>query len=111
MEPRKILNEVMQELGLNGKIRLRRVPMKHKIASFSFRTNTLRLNRNLLELLSEEELRYIIRHELVHLKVKDLNHGSLFLEEMKKFYSEKEIEKIERRIFEKLILLGKISFI
>uniref|UniRef100_A0A7C3RN33 M48 family peptidase n=1 Tax=Archaeoglobus fulgidus TaxID=2234 RepID=A0A7C3RN33_ARCFL len=47
----------------------------------------------------------MIRHELVHLKVKDLNHGSLFLKEMKKFYSEKEIEEIERSIMEKVILL------
>jgi hypothetical protein len=61
MEPRKILKEVMQELELNGKITLRRVPMKRKIASFSFRANTLRLNRNLLEFLSEEGAQ--IRHK------------------------------------------------
>lgn len=103
MEQRRILKEVKEELGLNGKIRLRRVPMKRKIASFSFKTNTLRLNRNLLELLTEKEIRYIIRHELVHLKVRDLNHGSLFIEEMKKFYSEKEIEEIEEGVIKKLV--------
>lgn len=103
MDPRKILKEVIEELGLNEKIRLRRVPMKRKIASFSFKTNILRLNKNLLDLISEEELRYIIRHELVHAKVKDANHGDEFTRELQKFYTENEIKEIEENMIKKYL--------
>lgn len=101
MDPRKILKEVMEELDLNEKIRLRRVSMKRKIASFSFKTRTLRLNKNLLDLISEEELRYIIRHELVHAKVKDANHSDEFARELQKFYTENEIKEIEENMIKK----------
>lgn len=108
MDPRKILKEVMEELGLKEKIKLRRVPMKRKIASFSFKTKTLRLNKNLLGLISEEELRYIIRHELVHAKVKDANHGDQFARELQRFYTDKEIKEIEENLIKKSLKLKEL---
>ncbi len=104
MEGLKILlDEVKEEVGVTDDIKLRVVPMKQKIASLSLKTKILRLNRNVVEKLSAEELKYIIHHELIHLKIGDVNHGSLFLDELKKAYSIDEAANLEIRIIEKLI--------
>ncbi|ADC66325.1 conserved hypothetical protein [Ferroglobus placidus DSM 10642] len=77
----KLFKEIVKELGLEG-IRIRIVPMKRKIASFSFKTKTLRVNRRVTELLDYELVRYIILHELVHFKINDANHGKRFLKNL-----------------------------
>jgi len=104
MERLKILlNEVKEEIGLKDSVKLKIVPMKQKIASLSLKTKILRLNRDVVGKLSDEELRYIILHELIHLKVGDVNHGSLFLDELKRTYGISEATNLEIRIIERLI--------
>ena len=98
----RLFRIMVKEFGLE-KVKIRIVPMKRKIASFSFKTRTLRLNRNAVEILDEEQLKFIILHELIHLKIKDINHGSLFLEELRKHYSKEEAEQIELEIIKTLV--------
>ena len=98
----RLFRSMVKEFGLD-EVKIRIVPMKRKIASLSFKTRTLRLNRNVVEILDEEQLRFIISHELIHLRIKDVNHGSLFLEELRKHYSKEEAEQIELKIIKTLV--------
>ncbi len=93
-----LLKELMQKMGIKENVRLKIVPMKQKIASLSFNTKTLRLNQKAVEILEDEELKYILSHELIHLKIRDINHGPLFMEELKKYYSDEEARRLEFRI-------------
>ena len=99
---RNILKELMQSIGIKENVKLRIVPMKYKIASFSFHTNTLRLNKKVTQILNSEEVRYILIHELIHVKTKSVNHGEFFQKELEKYYSAKEAQKLEEQIIEKL---------
>ncbi len=98
----RLFRKIAKELGLEN-VKIRIVPMKSKVASISFKTRTLRLNSNAVKVLNEEQLKFVIFHELIHIKVKDANHGSLFLKELRKRYSEEEIEQIELGIIEAFI--------
>lgn len=99
----RLFRNMAKELCLEN-VRIRIVPMKRKIASFSFKTRTLRLNRNVIDIFDEEQLKFIILHELIHAKIEDVNHGSLFLRELEKHYNKEEAEKIESKISETFIL-------
>jgi hypothetical protein len=101
-EVKTLFKETIEEMKLEG-ITLRLVPMKRKIASFSFRTKTLRLNRWVIETLDPEIVKYIILHELVHFKLNDVNHGKEFLEEFGKFYTAEDTKRIETKLIRKLI--------
>jgi predicted metal-dependent hydrolase len=97
-----ILQELMKEMEISENIRLKIVPMKKKIASLSLATNVLRFNRNVVKFLNDEEIRYILIHELIHLKIRDVNHGSLFLRELSKYYNPRETYHLEIEIIRKL---------
>ena len=98
-----LLREVKDEVGIREDVKLRIIPMKHKIASLSLEKKVLRLNKNVIEKLSDEEIKYILLHELVHLKVKDVNHGSLFFGEFRKHFRPEKIKEIEVSIIYKLL--------
>ena len=100
---KKLLNELMKEIEIDETIKLRIVPMNQKVASLSFKTRVLRLNRKAVEVLNGEEIRYILTHELIHFKIKDINHGSSFLCELEKHYSLEEAYNFEVEIIGKLL--------
>ncbi len=98
----RLFRDIVEELNLE-KIQIRLVPMKKKIASFSFKTKTLRLNREVVKVLDYELVRYIILHELVHLKINDVNHGKTFFEEFGKYYTETDSKILEIKLIQQLI--------
>jgi len=100
---KETLHELMKEMEINETIKLKIIPMKQKIASLSFKTRVLRLNRKAVEALNDEEIRYILTHELIHFKIKDINHGSSFLCELKKYYSSEDTYNFEIEIIKKLL--------
>ena len=100
---KKILHELMEEMKINEGIKLKIVPMKQKIASLSLKTKTLRLNEKAVNVLSDEEIRYILIHELIHLKIKDASHGSSFLHELRKHYSPEDGYNLEIKIIKKML--------
>ena len=101
---KNLLIELKKEVGVDKDVKLKIIPMKEKIASLSIYTKILRLNRNVVEKLDEEELKYILLHELIHLKVNDVNHGSLFMKELEKYLEFEKTREIEIEIIKKLIL-------
>jgi len=95
----KLLREAMKlvEVKDNG-LRIVLYPMKRKIASISFKTKTIRLNKNVIQNLDDEALKYILIHELIHYKTKSTQHDTKFWEELEKLYSREEVLEIENRI-------------
>ncbi len=86
MELRKLLEEVLGKLGLEGEFRIKVKPFKRKIASISHRTRTIYINKTCVEVLTEEEIKFVLAHELLHLK-----HGKFhtfkFEQELKKLFN------------------------
>lgn len=105
---KNLLIELKKEIGVDEEVKLKIVPMKEKIASLSIDTKILRLNRNVIEKLDEDELVYILLHELIHLKVNDVNHGSLFMRELEKYLEFEKIRETEIEIIKKLILEKRV---
>ncbi len=100
---RKMFEQAKQALGMEDSVRLVLYPMKYKVASVSIKTATLRLNKNLVGLLTDDELHYILVHELVHLKLKSLNHGEEFYKLLHTLYQPEKSEEVESKIIKKLI--------
>ncbi|AAB99223.1 TPA: M48 family metallopeptidase [Methanocaldococcus jannaschii] len=96
MKDRKILNEILSntinELNLNDKkanIKIKIKPLKRKIASISLTNKTIYINKNILPYLSDEEIRFILAHELLHLKYGKY-HINEFEEELLFLFPNKE---------------------
>ncbi|WP_457613972.1 M56 family metallopeptidase [Methanocaldococcus sp.] len=96
MKDRKMLNEILNntinELNLNDKkadIKIKIKPLKRKIASISLINKTIYINKNILPYLSDEEIRFILAHELLHLKYGKY-HINEFEEELLFLFPNKE---------------------
>ena len=100
---KNLIDEIKSLLNIDDTINIEIKPMKQKIASFSFKTKTLRLNKFVVENFEKELLYYIILHELIHYKVKSTNHNLKFENELKKHFSEQVCYEIELKIIQKLI--------
>jgi len=67
----KLLKELKEELGIKEEVKVRLKRFKFKVASVSLSKRVIYLNSELVKKLTDEELRYLLAHELLHLK-----HGS-----------------------------------
>jgi len=76
-----ILKKLKEEMEIEDDIQIRLKPMKKKLATISLRSKEIRLNSNLVCSLSEEEIKIILIHELLHLKY-GIFHTSEFLEDL-----------------------------
>ena len=68
MKLKRLLGEVSKSLNLRGNVKIRIKPLKGKVASISHRSRTIYLNKKCLEVLTEEEIKFVLAHELLHLK-------------------------------------------
>jgi len=96
----RILKEAKKMVGVNENVRIVLCPMKRKIASISLRTRIIRLNKNVIPKLSDEVIRYLLVHELIHFKIKTLAHNSAFLEELERVYPTEKRQEIENQIID-----------
>lgn len=76
MDVRGIFEEERRRLGVSANLRLE--PRKTIIASASLRTDTVYLNSEFVPRLEEGEVRYVIAHQLVHLKLRTVHHPPEF---------------------------------
>ncbi len=104
-----LLERAKQAVGVEDNIKLVLYPMKYKVASISLRNKTIRLNKNLLELFDENELCYVLVHELIHIKHSTLNHGEEFYKALYKSFLPEEADEMENRIVKKLINVININ--
>ncbi len=100
---RSLLEQAKRVLGIEDSVKLVLYPMKYKVASISLKTKTIRLNKNLIELFTDDEIYYILTHELIHIKLATLNHGEEFYKLLHTLYPPEKFEELENRIAKKLI--------
>ncbi len=98
---RSLLEQAKRVLGIKDSVKLVLYPMKYKVASISLKTKTIRLNKNLVELFTDDELYYIFIHELIHLKLKSLNHGEEFYKLLYTMYPLERSMELENKIIKK----------
>ena len=82
---RSILEELTNLIGLDQPVYIRRVDFKQQIASVSFNKRIIRLNKHLDYRQDLELLRYIILHELTHLKLKHPYHNEIFYQTISQY--------------------------
>jgi len=81
-------------------------PMRYKVASISLKTKTIRINKNLTNIFDDEELYYILLHELIHIKTASLSHGESFYKLLNTLFPPNKSEEIENKIIKKLLEIG-----
>lgn len=102
----KMLEELKDMLDMKEKIRLELRPLKTKAASVSLKRNVIRLSKGVVSGLDEEPVRYLILHELVHLKLKSIHHTNDFYRIVYSIVKEEEVKEFEEDIIAKLIELN-----
>lgn len=85
-EVKKLLLEAKHKLKIEEDVSLVIKPMKRKIASISLTNKNLSIDKYFLENASVEEVRYVIFHELLHLK-HGVFHTYKFKTELKEHFS------------------------
>ena len=104
---RLLFKELSDQLGIDGKVRLELRFMKTKAASVSIRRKVIRLNRGLIEKLQEDSLKYLILHELVHLKLRTTYHDEKFYNLIYSIFDENKTKELEEEILANLIKINK----
>ncbi len=82
---RRLLKPLCETFAIAPPVYVRVLPLKRTLASISFRTRTIRLNAHFIKLLTEEELRYVLAHELLHLKYGKVHSIAMRQELLKHF--------------------------
>ena len=101
-EIKKLVNQIAEQMQIETRLFVRVVVFKNKIASVSFNSHILRLNRDFVRLSNVSLLRYIIIHELVHIKLGHHYHNKEFYQEIKK-YLEGEILQYDKEIYNLMV--------
>ncbi|RSN72887.1 MAG: hypothetical protein DSO07_10745 [Thermoproteota archaeon] len=108
-EIRAVLDELKKELGMERRIRVELREMKVKAASVSIKKGVIRLNRYIVSNSEEKCIRYLILHELAHLKLGSTIHGDEFYKVIYSVMDRNDVEDAERRIVKSLMKLNGLS--
>jgi len=106
---KEVLQELKKELNISEEIKLEIKPMKTQAASISFRTNIIRVNKNLINDLDIECFRYLILHELIHYKTKSKYHNYVFYKQLYEKISETEAKKLDKKIITAILKLNGVN--
>jgi len=106
---KSILEELKTTLNLKDDIKLELRPMKTKAASTSLKRKTIRLNKNLIPNINHETIRYLILHELTHIKLNTIHHTKDFYDIIYSVINKDAVKEIEEKILTKLIELNNSS--
>jgi predicted metal-dependent hydrolase len=104
----EILKKYKEALGINDEIRVKIKKYKTRPAFINLKTKTIFINENLLEL-GEEVLRYLILHELIHLKLNSKYHDDKFNRILYNYIPPKKAMEIRGLIINKLLSALKVN--
>ena len=104
---RLLFKELSDQLGINDRVRLELRFMRTKAASVSIRRKVVRLNKGLIEKLQEDSLKYLILHELVHLKLQTTYHDEKFYNLIHSIFDENKTKELEGEILASLIEMNR----
>ena len=106
---RNMLEDAKKQFGIKDDIKLGFSSMKTEAASISLRTNVIRLNKNIINDLSDEEVKYLIYHELTHYVTKSKYHNYKFYKILYSKIPEDEAKKMDAKIISSILKLNKDS--
>ncbi len=95
---RELLRKASEVVGYNGPLTLRLMDYKRNIALAIVNRGEVRLNRRILSKLGDEEILYILVHEVLHIKLGLGAHGRDFEEALNSIYPISVQEELCRRI-------------
>jgi predicted metal-dependent hydrolase len=104
----EILKKYKEELGINDEVRVKIKKYKTRSAFINLKTKTIFINENLLEL-GEEVLRYLILHELIHLKLNSKYHDSEFNRTLYSYIPPEKVSELRGLIVGKMLLPSRIN--
>jgi predicted metal-dependent hydrolase len=93
------------DLMLDEEFKLEIKKMKIKAASISFKTKTIRINKDFIDG-DDELIKYLIYHELVHYKLRSKDHGKSFYNILYSKLGEDFVKRQEKKTMEKLLKLN-----
>lgn len=105
---KEILHEIKKDLEISEKIKIELKPMKTKAASISLKRSTIRINKNILQNLDQDCVKYLILHELAHYKLKNTYHNNDFYKQLNKKINSVKAKELERKILTSLLELNNI---
>ena len=97
----ELLERAKDLLGCQRLVKVKVRPLKTSIARVSFKYGTITLDPAVLNL-EEEEIFYILVHELAHLKAGTSYHSSSFWREVEKAFPGERAKEMEDKIMMKL---------
>jgi predicted metal-dependent hydrolase len=98
----KILEEYKQKLGINDAIKVKIKRYKTKTAFTNLKTRTIYVNRDMLDL-GEDVIKYLILHELIHIKLNNKYHDHEFFKILYEYISPEELTKVRSLVNERFI--------
>jgi predicted metal-dependent hydrolase len=99
---KKILDAYRLQLGVDEDVKIKIRRYRTRAAFSNIKTKTIYINKELLDL-GEETLKYLILHELIHIKLNTKYHNGEFHSILSRFISPEEITIIRRNISERLL--------
>jgi len=97
----ELLEQAKELLECRRPVKVKVRPLKTSVARISFRYGTITIDPSVLEL-EEEEILYVLVHELAHLKAETTYHSSAFWKEMERVFPEEKAKELEDRVMMKL---------
>ncbi|MCC6004246.1 MAG: DUF45 domain-containing protein [Thermofilum sp.] len=97
----KILAEYMSQLGIGKEVKVKLKNYKVRSAFCNFKTRTIYLNSILIDL-GEEVIRYLLLHELIHIKQGNRYHNNEFYRLLYKFIPPEKVDAVREQIIEAL---------
>lgn len=98
---KRIFEHYKKVLGLED-VKLEFKEYKTKIASCSLKRRKITLSTRLLNL-DDSVIKYIILHELLHLKLNSKYHGNEFHKLLEKFLTKEDVEKARAIVFREVL--------
>jgi len=98
----EILEEYKRSLGINQDVKIKLRRYKSKSAFVNLKTRTVFINELLLDL-GEEVIRYLVLHELIHLKLNSKYHDSEFNKILYSHIPPEKVSKLRELITSKLL--------
>ena len=102
----EILREYKSKLEINEDVKIKVKNYKTRAAFSNLVTKTIYINRNLLDL-GKDVLRYLMLHEMLHIKLNSKYHNGSFYKMFCELMSLEEMTSIRTKIRERLLRINR----
>ena len=98
----RVLSEYRLMLGIGDDVKVKVRRYRTKAASSNIKTRTIYINEDLLDL-SEDIIKYLVLHELLHIKLQSKYHDERFYAMLHFFIPPEEVDTIREVIMKRML--------